>query len=98
VMTHSHPLDFDITIGALKRGTFDFVGLIGSRTKRARCASLAHQMGVAEALIDWLVCPIGIPQIRGKEPAVIAAAVAAQILMVNEGASAPPRNEATQPI
>ena len=36
VMTHSHPLDFDITVAALRRRTFDFVGLIGSETKRAR--------------------------------------------------------------
>jgi xanthine dehydrogenase accessory factor len=97
VMTHSHPLDFDITAAALQRDAFDFVGLIGSETKRARFASWARQLGVAESRIDWLVCPIGILQIRGKEPAVIAAGIAAQLLIVRERASAPLVSPATQP-
>jgi xanthine dehydrogenase accessory factor len=97
VMTHSHPLDFDITAAALQRDAFDFVGLIGSETKRARFASWARQVGVAESRIDWLVCPIGMPQIRGKEPAVIAAGIAAQLLMARERASAPLVSPATQP-
>ena len=95
VMTHSHPLDFDITAAALQRDAFDFVGLIGSETKRARFASWARQVGVAESRIDWLVCPIGMPQIRGKEPAVIAAGIAAQLLIARERASAPLVSPAT---
>jgi xanthine dehydrogenase accessory factor len=97
VMTHSHPLDFDITAAALQRDAFDFVGLIGSETKRARFASWARQLGIADGQIDRLVCPIGIPQIRGKEPAVIAAGIAAQLLIVSEHASAPLVSPATQP-
>jgi xanthine dehydrogenase accessory factor len=54
-------------------------------------------VGVAESRIDWLVCPIGMPQIRGKEPAVIAAGIAAQLLMARERASAPLFSPATQP-
>jgi len=98
VMTHSHPLDFDITAAALQRDAFDFVGLIGSETKRARFSTWARQLRIAESKIDRLVCPIGLPQIRGKEPAVIAAGIAAQLLMVRERASAPPlASPATQP-
>jgi len=98
VMTHSHPLDFDITAAALQRDAFDFVGLIGSETKRARFSTWARQLAIAEEKIDRLVCPIGLPQIRGKEPAVIAAGIAAQLLMVRERASAPPlASPATQP-
>ena len=91
------PLDYDITIKELKRGTFDFVGLIGSQTKRARFTSLACQMGVADGTFDRLVCPIGLPQIKGKEPAVIAAGIAAQILMVGRSADAPAARSAMQP-
>jgi xanthine dehydrogenase accessory factor len=90
-------IDFDITAAALQRDAFDFVGLIGSETKRARFASWARQVGVAESRIDWLVCPIGMPQIRGKEPAVIAAGIAAQLLIARERASAPLVSPATQP-
>jgi len=97
VMTHSHPLDFDITVAALRRRTFDFVGLIGSETKRARFVSFARQMGVAQRDIARLVCPIGITEIKGKEPAVIAAALAAQLLMVSEQVSVTQPSPAIQP-
>jgi xanthine dehydrogenase accessory factor len=86
VMTHSHALDFDITIGALQRETFGYVGLIGSETKRARFINQARQMGISESQLDRLICPIGIPQLKGKEPPVIAAALAAQLLLVREHA------------
>jgi xanthine dehydrogenase accessory factor len=98
VMTHSHALDFDITVGALQRGTFDFVGLIGSETKRARFVNWARQMGLADTQIDRLACPIGIAQIKGKEPSVIAAAIAAQLLIESERVSVPQTSPATQPV
>ncbi len=97
VMTHSHALDFDITVAALRRRTFDFVGLIGSETKRARFASFARQMGVGESELDRLICPIGITEIKGKEPAVIAAALAAQLLIVSEQVRLPQESPAFQP-
>ena len=97
VMTHSHALDFDITAAALQRRTFDFVGLIGSETKRARFAGFARQMGVAESELDRLICPIGITEIKGKEPAVIAAALAAQLLIVSEQVCLPQESPAFQP-
>jgi xanthine dehydrogenase accessory factor len=97
VMTHSHPLDFDITVAALRRRSFDFVGLIGSETKRARFASFARQMGITESDIDRLVCPIGVTEIKGKEPAVIAAALAAQLLIVREQVSVAQPSPAIQP-
>ena len=66
VMTHSHPLDFDITLAALRRRSFDFVGLIGSETKRARFMSFARQMRLPEGDLERLICPIGIPEIKGR--------------------------------
>jgi len=97
VMTHSHPLDFDITLAALRRRSFDFVGLIGSETKRARFASFARQMGLPEGDLDRLICPIGITEIKGKEPAVIATALAAQLLIVGEQVSTRQPSPAMQP-
>jgi xanthine dehydrogenase accessory factor len=84
VMTHSHALDFDITIRALQRESFDYIGLIGSETKRARFFNQARQLGVTSRQLERLVSPIGIPELKGKEPAVIAAALAAQLLIVRE--------------
>jgi xanthine dehydrogenase accessory factor len=97
VMTHSYPLDFDITLAALRRRSFDFVGLIGSETKRARFMSFARQMGLPDGDLERLICPIGITEIKGKEPAVIAAALAAQLLIVSEQVSTRQPSPAMQP-
>ena len=84
VMTHSHPLDLEICAQVLRRGDFAFLGLIGSDTKRARFASRLRAIGIPPHLLSRLTCPIGIPGIASKEPAAIAAAVAAQLLIVAE--------------
>ncbi|WP_448952060.1 xanthine dehydrogenase accessory protein XdhC [Labrys neptuniae] len=82
IMTHSHALDLAIVAASLTQARFDYVGVIGSQTKRARFISQLRQMGLDEAMIERMICPIGVPGIEGKEPAVIAAAVVAQILQV----------------
>jgi len=84
VMTHSHAIDLDVTAAALKAERFGFVGLIGSRTKRARFLRQMRDAGLTEAMLEKLVCPIGLAGIDGKDPAVIAASTAAQLLMVSE--------------
>ncbi|MFO1149235.1 MAG: xanthine dehydrogenase accessory protein XdhC [Alsobacter sp.] len=80
VMTHSHALDLAIVEAALGRAEIGFVGLIGSATKRARFLSRLRAAGLPEARLGALVCPIGVPGLEGKEPAVIAASVAVQLL------------------
>jgi xanthine dehydrogenase accessory factor len=80
-ITHSHALDLAVVAEALRQDRFAYVGVIGSATKRARFTSQLKAAGFAEARIAKLVCPIGAPGIAGKEPAVIAVAVAAQLLM-----------------
>jgi xanthine dehydrogenase accessory factor len=84
VMTHDHPLDLAVTAAALDRADLPFVGLIGSATKRARFERRFRELGIPPARIASLVCPIGLPGIAGKEPAVIAASVAAQLLEERE--------------
>lgn len=83
VMTHDHPLDMAITAAALKRG-FPYVGLIGSATKRARFEKRFRELGLSAERIASLVCPVGLPGIADKDPAVIAASVTAQLLQVRE--------------
>jgi len=79
-ITHSHPLDLAVVAEALRQDRFAYVGMIGSATKRARFVSQLRAAGIAEERVAKLVCPIGAPGIVGKEPAVIAVAVAAQLL------------------
>jgi xanthine dehydrogenase accessory factor len=94
VMTHSHALDLDVVIAALKAGRFPYVGLIGSATKRARFTSAMHKMGMAPDAVEQLVCPIGLTTIRDKAPAVIAASVVTQVLMRREEVATPTRTAA----
>lgn len=84
VMTHSHPLDLAIVSAALKRADLSFVGLIGSETKQARFMRRLNDSGLGEAARERLVSPIGLPQISGKEPAVIAASIVADLLIRRE--------------
>jgi xanthine dehydrogenase accessory factor len=80
VLTHSHDLDLRITEAILRRGDFAYLGLIGSRTKRARFVHRFEERGVPAEAIGRMTCPIGVPGIAGKEPEVIAVAVVAQLL------------------
>ncbi len=60
------------------------MGLIGSPTKRARFLSQMWAAGLSQSCLARLVCPIGAPGVESKEPAVIAAMTAAQLLIVSE--------------
>jgi xanthine dehydrogenase accessory factor len=84
VMTHSHALDLEIIDAVLRNPRFAYAGLIGSRTKRARFTKRLREAGVAESRIEELVCPIGVPGIKSKHPAAIAAATAVQLLERDE--------------
>lgn len=80
VLTHRHDLDLRIIHAVLQRGDFAFAGLIGSQTKRAKFLHRLAAQGVASDAIARLTCPIGLPGLPGKEPAVIAVSVVAQLL------------------
>ncbi|HRE20716.1 MAG TPA: xanthine dehydrogenase accessory protein XdhC [Rhabdaerophilum sp.] len=89
VATHSHQIDFDIVARLLRNDAFHFIGLIGSETKRKRFLSRLKELGYALSTLERLTCPIGLSGIHGKEPAVIAASVAAQLLMLPRKVNAP---------
>ena len=87
VLTHSHALDLEIVAAALA-GRPGFVGLIGSATKRATFLRKLRARGLGEDRLARLTCPIGLPGLRDKRPAVIAASVAAQLLTIEAAAAA----------
>lgn len=86
VMSFSHAEDLDIVAACLKRlrarDDLPYVGLIGSRTKWATFRHRLEERGFGEEDFARVTCPIGVPGIRGKEPEVIAVAVAAQLLQL----------------
>jgi xanthine dehydrogenase accessory factor len=81
VMTHEHSLDFLIIDEALKRNDAAYVGLIGSKTKKATFKSQFFESGGTPAEFENLVCPIGANPTGDKRPEVIAAFVAAELCM-----------------
>ena len=80
VMTHSHALDFDVVQAVLDRRDAAYCGLIGSQTKRVTFERRLLARGLPAARLEELICPVGIAGVEGKLPAVIAVAVAAQLL------------------
>ena len=84
VMTHSHPLDLAVVHAALADRRFAYVGLIGSKSKRARFTRQLAAAGVLPERIAGLVCPIGVDGLHSKAPAVIAAATVAEMLIRDE--------------
>jgi xanthine dehydrogenase accessory factor len=87
VLTHEHALDLRIVEAILRRGDFAYCGLIGSETKRASFVHRLAERGVAADAIARLTCPIGVGGIASKVPAVIAAAIVAQLLQIVDGKS-----------
>ncbi|MES2536527.1 MAG: xanthine dehydrogenase accessory protein XdhC [Pseudomonadota bacterium] len=87
VMTHSHALDQRLCEHILRRTDFSWFGLIGSKTKRMQFEHRLRERGIASERLADMVCPIGVHGISGKAPAVIAAAVVAQLLQVWEAQS-----------
>lgn len=80
VLTHRHDLDLRIVTAVLQRGDFHFAGMIGSQTKRAKFHHRLRELGIPPGTLARLNCPIGLPELPGKEPAVIAISVMAQLL------------------
>ena len=90
VMTHSHALDGRLCEAILARPDVGWFGLIGSVTKRRQFEHRLRARGFDGARIDAMVCPIGVPGIQGKQPAVLAIAVVAQLLHVWEAQQSVP--------
>jgi xanthine dehydrogenase accessory factor len=86
IMSFSHAEDLDIVAACLRRlrssQDLPYVGLIGSATKWATFRHRLIERGFGQDELARITCPIGIAGIEGKEPEVIAVAVAAQLLMV----------------
>ncbi len=77
ILTHDHALDFLLAAEALRRPDALYIGMIGSRTKRAQFQRFAQAQGLA---IDRLTCPIGAGHSRDKRPEIIAAFTAAELI------------------
>ncbi|WP_313196737.1 xanthine dehydrogenase accessory protein XdhC [Shinella zoogloeoides] len=80
ILTHDHALDFLIAAEALRRTDAAYVGMIGSKTKRATFRNWLSRESGSPGLFEKLVCPIGGTALKDKRPAVIATLAAAEIM------------------
>ena len=80
VLTHDHALDFLITREALARDDATFVGMIGSKTKRATFNNWIRREGGDKINIARLNCPMGNSSLKDKRPEVISVLIAAQVI------------------
>jgi xanthine dehydrogenase accessory factor len=92
VMTHDHAEDLTLCEAALRSRHLGSIGLIGSAAKWSRFKSQLAAEGHSADDIARITCPIGVPDITGKEPAVIAVAVAADLVRTLERAKVPTRS------
>ena len=92
ILTHDHALDFLIVAEALKRDDTAYVGMIGSKTKKATFKNwFLKSADGNEAQFSRLVSPIGGNAVKDKRPSVIAALAAAEIMtaLVSHATDAP---------
>ena len=99
IVTHDHALDFLIAKEALTRDDLAYVGMIGSKTKRATFAHWLEREGEPTSTLARLVLPIGGTVVKDKRPAVIATLAAAEVLHAIHrfAAPSPARSERGHP-
>lgn len=97
VMTHDHAEDIALCDAALRDGRAASIGLIGSSAKWSRFRKQLAEQGHSPETIARITTPIGLRELTGKEPAVIAVGVAARLLQLfaAERSPAPTRPEVT---
>lgn len=79
-ITQGHATDVPVLREVLGRfPEIPFLGVIGSASKRAALLRDLRAAGVAEDLLEKIICPLGLP-IGGNDPHEIAISIAAQLL------------------
>lgn len=80
VMTHDHAEDLAVLDAALRSDVPGRIGLIGSSAKWSRFRVRLAREGHSLQALTRVRCPVGLPEVAGKQPAVIAVSVAAELL------------------
>lgn len=80
IMTHDHAEDAALCDAAIRNEELATIGLIGSSAKWTRFQRKLAEDGNSAEAIARITTPIGLSDLPGKEPAVIAVSVAARLL------------------
>lgn len=95
VMTHDHAEDAAVCDAALRCGHLGSIGLIGSASKWRRFETMLAREGHSPRTVARIRSPIGVPELRGKDPATVAIGVAAGLLRTFEEDAAAARSRRT---
>lgn len=96
VMTHDHAEDAALCDAALRSDRLATIGLIGSTAKWARFRTKLADEGHSPEAIARITTPIGLPDLTGKVPAVIAVSVAARLLQLVAAEQSPSPDRAAE--
>lgn len=80
IMTNAHTFDF-VLQAQLLRSPLAYIGVIGSRSKKASVEERLRQAGIEEPMIHTVHTPIGLP-ISAVTPEEIAVSIAAEMIAV----------------
>lgn len=83
VMTHGHTFDLEVQKRLLTTPV-GYIGVMGSRKKRAFVFDRLRQAGFTDADLARIVTPVGLP-LGGETPAEIALSIAAQLVQLRAG-------------
>ena len=97
VATHLHSLDEALAEAILRRGDAAWLGVIGSASKRQRFERRLGARGLSAQALQQMQMPMG--AVSSKEPEVIAASVAAELMRVRAARAAcrPPAGSTYDP-
>lgn len=80
ILTHDHMLDYQLIEALLDRKDCQYIGLIGSKTKALRFQKRLRSASFSSEEINSVYCPIGLPEIDGKQPMEVAVSISAQLI------------------
>lgn len=80
ILTHDHMLDYQLVEALLDRKDCQYIGLIGSKTKALRFQKRLRSASFSSEAIHSVHCPIGLPEIGGKQPMEVAVSISAQLI------------------
>ena len=89
IMSHDHAEDFALCDAALRLPQIRSIGLIGSSAKWSGFRRRLTGAGHPAQSIDRIRCPIGLSDIAGKQPAIIAVSVVASLLQTMQQKTSP---------
>ena len=80
IATTTHELDIHCCYRTMLNQQLSYIGCLGSVRKSNIVKKRLKEMGISEQRLKQLTMPIGLPGITGKQPAIIAASIVAQLL------------------